>query len=81
MTTRGRYGYIFLKHQSDAFDQFKKFKALTEKQLDIQIKCLRTDNGIELCGKVFTEFCKKKGIVRHRTVPNTIAEWCCKMKE
>ena len=57
--------------QIDVFDRFKKFKALIEKQSDKQIKCLRTDNGMEFYGKDFTKFCEKEGIVRHRTVPGT----------
>jgi len=61
----------FLKHKSEVFDRFKNFKALIEKQSSKQIKCLRTDNGMEFCGKDFTEFCQKEGIVRHRTVPGT----------
>lgn len=45
----------FLKDRSDVLDQFKKFKALIEKELDEHIKCLRTNNGLELCGNDLTE--------------------------
>lgn len=61
----------FLKHKYDVFDRFKKFNVLIEKQLDKQIKYLRTDNGMEFCDKNFTEICKKEDIARHRTVPGT----------
>ena len=45
-----------------------------------QIKHLRTNNGMELYGKEFNEFCKNKGIMRHRTVKHTpqlngVVEW------
>ncbi|XP_020254127.1 uncharacterized protein LOC109831203 [Asparagus officinalis] len=47
------------------------WKSLIEKQIGRLIKRLRTDNDIELCGEEFNEFCKKEGIVRHRTIPHT----------
>jgi len=59
----------FMKHKYHVFDQFKKFKALIKKQSDKQIKCMRTDNGIEFCDKDFTEFCEKEGNVRCHIVP------------
>ncbi|PNX62933.1 retrovirus-related Pol polyprotein from transposon TNT 1-94, partial [Trifolium pratense] len=34
-----------LKDKSSAFEVFKKFKALVEKESNHQIKCLRTDRG------------------------------------
>lgn len=33
------------------------------------LKCLRTDNGLEYLSKEFDEFCRSKGIKRHRIVP------------
>ena len=30
-----------------------------------------TDNGLEYCSKEFKDFCKSKGIARHRTVTYT----------
>lgn len=35
------------------------------------MKRLRTDNGLEFCSNDFEEFCKKHGIVRHKTVRHT----------
>ena len=29
---------------------------------------MRTNNGMEFCGKEFNEFCKNEGIVRHHIV-------------
>ncbi|KAH9684612.1 DNA (cytosine-5)-methyltransferase 1B [Citrus sinensis] len=36
-----------------------------------KIKRLRSDNGLEYCSKEFEDFCKSKGIARHRTVTYT----------
>ena len=35
------------------------------------VKCLRTDNGLELCSMEFNEFYKDEGITRQRIVHNT----------
>ena len=44
---------------------------MIEKQTGRQVKCLRTDNGLELCSDEFNTLCKKEGIVRHRIVRHT----------
>ena len=44
--------------KSNVFSKFKEFKALLENQIEKKIKVLRTDNGGELCGKEFDQFCK-----------------------
>jgi hypothetical protein len=54
----------FLINKSKVFDKFKEFKALVENQTEKKIKVLRTDNGGELCGNEFKDFCKKCGIER-----------------
>ena len=36
-----------LKHKDEEFEKFKIFKALVENELDIKIKCLRSDRGGE----------------------------------
>ena len=35
----------FLKHKSDLFATFKKWKAEVENQTSLKVKCLRSDNG------------------------------------
>ncbi|RVW84134.1 Retrovirus-related Pol polyprotein from transposon TNT 1-94 [Vitis vinifera] len=40
---------------------------MVEKRTGKVVKTLRTDNGLEFCNKDFDEFCRKEGIVRHRT--------------
>nr|DAD45748.1 TPA_asm: hypothetical protein HUJ06_003978 [Nelumbo nucifera] len=37
----------FLEHKSEAFSKFIQFKQLVEKEFELKIKCLRTDNGGE----------------------------------
>jgi hypothetical protein len=61
----------FLRKKYEVFDKFKEFKALVENQTEKKIKVLRTDNGGELCGNEFKEFCKKCGIERKKTTPYT----------
>ena len=61
----------FLKHKSDAFDSFKEWKTMVEKQTERKVKVLRTDNGMEFCSGAFKSYCRKEGIVRHHTIPHT----------
>jgi hypothetical protein len=58
----------FLKHKSDAFESFKTWKVMVEKQAERNLKVLRTDNGLEFCSVDFKSFCRKEGIVRHHTI-------------
>ena len=62
---------IIIKEKSEAFKNFKQWKALVENQTGKKIKRLRTDNGLEFCSKEFDEFCKDEGIARHHTVRHT----------
>ena len=69
----------FLKHKSDVFVTFKKWKAEVENQTGMKIKCLRSDNGGEYDLAEFKSFCADEGIRCTRTVPgkarqNGIAE-------
>jgi len=61
----------FLVEKSEAFDVFKKFKALVEKQPGVSIQILRTDKGGEYTSKEFVEFCNDQGIQRQLTVSYT----------
>ena len=40
-----------------------------EAEKGTSLGCLRTDNGMEYLSREFDEFCKFRGIKRHRTVP------------
>ena len=53
---------------------------MVEKRTSKQVKCLRTDNGLEFYSEEFNNFCKEHGIMSHRTVrytpqQNDVAEW------
>ncbi|KAJ4713215.1 Retrovirus-related Pol polyprotein from transposon TNT 1-94 [Melia azedarach] len=64
-----RMTWVFImKHKSEAFKNFRQWKALVENQTGKKIKRLRTDNGLEFCWSEFDEFCKNEGIARHHTV-------------
>ncbi|KAJ0869659.1 putative RNA-directed DNA polymerase [Helianthus annuus] len=60
-----------LKHKHEAFEKFKEWKVLVERQSERKIKKLRTDNGLEFCSNEFHSFCRNKGIARHLTIPGT----------
>ena len=61
----------FLKENSEAFEKFKVFKALTGNQTGKRLKAVRSDSGGEFCSKDFKEFCDEKGIKREYTIPGT----------
>ena len=60
-----------MKHESDVFGIFKKWKAQVENQTGRKIKYLRTDNGLEYRDKEFIRFCELEDITRHFTVKRT----------
>ncbi|KAD2393870.1 hypothetical protein E3N88_40847 [Mikania micrantha] len=68
--TRMNWVY-FLKSKSEAFEHFKAFKAMAEKECDSQIKVLRTDRGGEFCSQEFLKYCEQHGIKRELTIPYT----------
>jgi transposase InsO family protein len=61
----------FLLEKSQAFETFKKFKALVEKESKCVIQCLRTDRGGEFTSTEFNDFCSKHGIKRQLTAAYT----------
>ena len=61
----------FMKNKSEAFENFKNFKAMVEKQSEKSIKVLRTDRGGEFCSNEFNHFCETNGIRRELTAPYT----------
>lgn len=60
----------FLKSKNEAFDAFKKFKALVETG-ERKIETFRTDRGGEFTSHEFKLFCEENGIKRHYTAPYT----------
>lgn len=61
----------FLTEKSEAFNSFKCFKNLVEKETGLFIKCLRTDRGGEFNSEEFNNFCKQNGIKRQLTAAYT----------
>ncbi|BBG97487.1 transposable element gene [Prunus dulcis] len=61
----------FLKHKSEVFEAFKRWKAMVENETGLKIKRLRTDNGGEYEDTRFKKFCYEQGIRMERTVPGT----------
>ena len=51
-----------LKHKDEAFEKFQIFKALVENELDIKIKCLRSDHGGEPISDELFDFFEQHGI-------------------
>ncbi|GAU51653.1 hypothetical protein TSUD_414750 [Trifolium subterraneum] len=68
--SRKTWTYL-LANKACAFDEFKKFKALVEKESNTQIMCLRTDRGGEFTSNAFNEYCSAHGIKRQLTTAYT----------
>ena len=60
-----------LKKKSKAFEIFKNFKALVEKESGYAIMALRSNREGEFTSKEFNEFCENKGVCRLLMVPGT----------
>ena len=60
-----------LKQKSQAFDVFKSFKVMAEKESNKFIKVLRSDGGGEYMSNEFMDFCKYHGIKRQFTARYT----------
>ena len=68
-----------LKQKYQAFDVFKSFKAMAEKESNKFIKVSRSDRGGEYMSNEFMEFCQYYGIKRQFTArytpqQNSVAE-------
>ena len=68
--SRKSWVYLLVE-KSEAFQQFKAFHKLVEKEKELPLKCLRTDNGGEFNSKEFIDFCKQNGIKRQLTAAYT----------
>jgi hypothetical protein len=51
----------FLWKKSEALENFKIYKEMVEKEIDIKIKGLRSNNGREFTSKEFMELCRNTG--------------------
>ena len=61
----------FLKAKSEAFENFKIFKAIVDKQFGLCKKALRTGHGGEFLSNEFITFCEEQGIRRELIAPYT----------
>ncbi|GKE42247.1 ribonuclease H-like domain, reverse transcriptase, RNA-dependent DNA polymerase [Tanacetum coccineum] len=59
----------FLSTKDQAFDTFKEYNSMVEKDLRTTLKMLRTDRGGEFTSSEFTQYCKENGIARQLTAP------------
>ncbi|KAH9752503.1 Integrase catalytic domain-containing protein [Citrus sinensis] len=67
-----RYGYVYpMRHKSEALEKFKEYRAETEKQLDKNIKKLRSDRGGKFLSGDFIEYLVENGIISQLTTPGT----------
>jgi hypothetical protein len=67
-----RYDYVYLmRHKSESFENFKKFKTEAENQLNKSIKAIRSDRGGEYLSYDFTMYSKECEIVSQLTPPGT----------
>ena len=67
-----RYGYVYLlSHRHEALNCFKRFVAEVENKHEKGLKTFRTDRGRKYLSDQFKEFCEKKRILRHLTIPRT----------
>ena len=57
----------FLKEKSEAFEVFKRFKVMVEKETDRHIKAVRSDRGGEYTSTAFMKYCEEQGIRRFLT--------------
>ena len=61
----------FLKHKSEVFEAFRRWKAMVENETCLKIKKLRTDNGGEYEDTRLKKLCYENGIRMERTVLDT----------
>ncbi|KAL2226511.1 UNVERIFIED_CONTAM: Retrovirus-related Pol polyprotein from transposon TNT 1-94 [Sesamum indicum] len=61
----------FLKRKSDAFDTFRRWRALVENETGLQVKYLRSDNGGEYNSEGIKNYCADRGIRMQKTIPGT----------
>ena len=56
---RSRFGYMYLmKYKFEAFDKFKEYQRMVEKQTDKSIKALRSNRGGEYLSSEFLNYLK-----------------------
>ncbi|MCO5614245.1 hypothetical protein L7F22_068525 [Adiantum nelumboides] len=61
----------FLKNKSQLFSYFKEYCASAQRQHDVPIQALQSDNGGEYVSNALLRFCKAEGIKHQVTIPYT----------
>jgi hypothetical protein len=61
----------FLRHKSEVYRVFRKWKAAVENETGRRLKTLRSDNGGEYTSTEFREYLERCGIRHETTVPKT----------
>jgi transposase InsO family protein len=60
---------VLLPTKAAAADAIKYVQTVAEKESDLKLQVLRTDNGGEFIAAEFTAYCADEGIQRHYTAP------------
>ena len=63
-----------MKHKSEVFEIFRRWKAMVENETDLKVKCLRSDNGGEYELGEFKKLCALNGIRLERITPGTLQQ-------
>ncbi|HEV7736915.1 MAG TPA: reverse transcriptase domain-containing protein [Chlamydiales bacterium] len=72
---KSRYLIVyFSEHKSMALDFFKIYKAFIKRQLNKEVKRIRTDNGREYVNREFEQYCGENGIIMETTAPYSPAQ-------
>ncbi|ONK73555.1 uncharacterized protein A4U43_C04F32840 [Asparagus officinalis] len=61
----------FMKHKLEVFGIFKKWKAMVKNEIDMKVKCLRSNNNGEYEPEEFKKFYALNEICLERTTPGT----------
>lgn len=63
-----RFAFVYiLKRKDQAFEFFKNFKQMVERQTGKKVKRIRTDNGKEFCAGYFETFLLREGIKHEKS--------------
>ena len=62
---------IFLRHKSDAFNEFLSFFRKLKGEEKDGLKTIRTDHGGEFDNTQFEDFCKENGVSHQFSAPRT----------
>ena len=71
MTCQDMVFLYLMKHKSESFEMFKRFRSEVEKQTGNSIKVLRSDRGGEYLSENFIDYLIENGILSQWTPPGT----------